>query len=346
VLFRWSRDAEWVSFVTRRYLLVRVSQSVLALVIVMLIDFFMFRVLLPGDPFAHLSGGARAHLTPAERQELIHEFGLDRPRWVQFGLYAQSFVAGRLGTSSYFNEPVTTVLKRYFPPTLLLITLALVISIPLGLGLAVGSVRKPRGWLDRSSSLFSIVLFATPTFWLGMLLLMVFSVGLGWFPIGGRISTALETKTPLTRALDIAHHVFLPALALGLGHMAEVYLITRASLRDSLSEDYIVTARAKGLHPREVVRRHALRNAALPVVTIIGLTFGFMISGAIVVEVVFSHPGLGVLTDIAIRNRDYWLLQSLFFLFSALVIGLNLSLDVLYAYLDPRVGTPSSGRPS
>jgi len=176
-----------------------------------------------------------------------------------------------------------------------------------------------------------------PEFWLGMLLLLLFSTTLDWFPVGGRISTNTSELGTVAQYLDIANHLFLPALTLTLAYVGEFYLVMRSSLLDVLGEDYITTARAKGVLERHVLNRHAVRNALLPTVTLVALSFGYVIGGAITVEVVFSYQGLGLLTYTAILGKDYWLLQSLFLFFTVAVIVFNLISDLVYAYLDPRV---------
>jgi peptide/nickel transport system permease protein len=207
----------------------------------------------------------------------------------------------------------------------------------IGLWMGIRSGWRRGSPFDRVSMFSSLVLYSMPEFWLGMLLLLLFSTGLGWFPVGGRVSTNVSSLDTGAYLLDVADHLFLPVLTLTLGYLGEFYLLMRSSLLDVLGEDYITTARAKGVLERNVLNRHAVRNAMLPTVTLIALSFGYVIGGAITVEVVFSYQGLGLLTYTAILAKDYWLLQGLFLFFSAAVIGLNLVADLVYAYLDPRV---------
>jgi len=183
----------------------------------------------------------------------------------------------------------------------------------------------------------SLVLYSMPEFWLGMLLLLLFSSTLEWFPVGGRISTNASDLSGVGYALDVANHLFLPVLTLTLAFIGEFYLVMRSSLLDVLGEDFITTARAKGVTERRVLRHHAVRNALLPTVTLVALSFGYVIGGAITVEVVFSYQGLGLLTYTSILAKDYWVLQGLFLFFTLAVIVFNLIADFTYAYLDPRV---------
>ena len=183
----------------------------------------------------------------------------------------------------------------------------------------------------------SLVFYSMPEFWLGMMLLLLFSTTLQWFPVGGRISTNVSELSTLGYFLDVANHLFLPVLTLTVAYVGEFYLVMRSSLLDVLGEDYITTARAKGVPERFVLNRHAVRNALLPTVTLVALSFGYVLGGVITVEVVFSYQGLGLLTYTAILGKDYWLLQGLFLFFTVAMIVFNLISDLVYAYLDPRV---------
>jgi peptide/nickel transport system permease protein len=246
--------------------------------------------------------------------------------------------SGDLGLSSFYQgEPVMDVFLRFLPPTLLLVGISTALSMAIGLWMGIRSGWRRGSRFDRSSMFVSLILYSMPEFWLGMLLLLLFSSELGWFPVGGRVSTSVSSLDTWGYVVDVAEHLFLPVLTLALGYLGEFYLVMRSSLLDVLGEDYIKTARAKGLLDRLVLSRHAVRNALLPTVTLIALSFGYVIGGAITVEVVFSYQGLGLLTYTAIVSKDYWLLQGLFLFFSAAVIVFNLASDLVYAYLDPRV---------
>jgi peptide/nickel transport system permease protein len=323
---------------TRQYVIRKVVQAFLTLVAILIFNFFLFRVWSPGDPVSFLTRGQGAQISPEERQALIAEYGLDKPVFGQFLEYIKDTSTGKLGASSFYQgEPVMSVFLRFLPPTLLLVGISTTLSMAIGLWMGIRSGWRRGSPFDRFSMFFSLILYSMPEFWLGMLLLLLFSSQLGWFPVGGRVSTNVSSLDMWEYLVDVAEHLFLPVLTLTLGYLGEFYLVMRSSLLDVLGEDYIKTARAKGLLERVVLNRHAVRNALLPTVTLIALSFGYVIGGAITVEVVFSYQGLGLLTYTAILAKDYWVLQGLFLFFSAAVIVLNLASDLVYAYLDPRV---------
>ena len=323
---------------TRQYVIRKILQAFLTLAAILVFNFFLFRVWSPGDPVTFLTRGQGANISLEERAALIHEYGLDQPLFGQFIEYIKDTVTGKLGVSSFYQgEAVTSVFWRFLPPTLLLVGISTAISMVVGIWMGIRSGWRRGSSFDRFSMFFSLILYSMPEFWLGMLLLLLFSTALGWFPVGGRVSTSVSSMGTLEYITDVAEHLFLPVLTLALGYLGEFYLLMRSSLLDVLGEDYITTARAKGLLERNVLNRHAVRNALLPTVTLIALSFGYVIGGAITVEVVFSYQGLGLLTYTAILAKDFWLLQGLFLFFSIAVIGLNLVSDLVYAYLDPRV---------
>jgi peptide/nickel transport system permease protein len=323
---------------TRQYVIRKIVQAFLTLVAILVFNFFLFRVWSPGDPITFLTRGQGANISPEERQALIAEYGLDEPVFGQFVEYMKDTFSGDLGLSSFYQgEPVMDVFLRFLPPTLLLVGISTALSMAFGLWMGIRSGWRRGSRFDRFSMFFSLILYSMPEFWLGMLLLLLFSSQLGWFPVGGRVSTDVSSLSTWEYIVDVAEHLFLPVLTLTLGYLGEFYLVMRSSLLDVLGEDYIKTARAKGLLDRLVLNRHAVRNALLPTVTLIALSFGYVIGGAITVEVVFSYQGLGLLTYTAIVSKDYWLLQGLFLFFSAAVIVFNLASDLVYAYLDPRV---------
>jgi peptide/nickel transport system permease protein len=323
---------------TRQYVVRKLVQAFLTLVAILIFNFFLFRVWSPGDPISFLTRGQGANISMEERQALIEEYGLDEPVFGQFVEYLRDTFSGNLGVSSFFQgEPVMDVFLRFLPPTLLLVGVSTVLSMAIGLWMGIRSGWRRGSLFDRFSMFFSLILYSMPEFWFGMLLLLLFSTQLGWFPTGGRVSTDVSSLDTWDYVIDVAEHLFLPALTLTLGYLGEFYLVMRSSLLDVLGEDYIKTARAKGLLERSVLNRHAVRNALLPTVTLVALSFGYVIGGAITVEVVFSYQGLGLLTYTAIQAKDYWLLQGLFLFFSAAVIIFNVVSDLVYAYLDPRV---------
>ncbi len=323
---------------TRQYVLNKIVQAVVTLFAIMIFNFFLFRVWSPGDPVSFLTRGQGANITMAERQALIHDYGLDKSTWGQLTEYVKDTFAGDFGQSSFYQgEPVLSVILRFLWPTLLLVGTSTLASMVLGIWMGIRSGWRRGSLFDQGSMFSSLVLYAMPEFWLGMLLLMLFSGVLHWFPTGGRISTDVSELGFVGYWADVSKHLFLPFLTLTLAYLGEFYLVMRSSLLDVLGEDYITTARAKGVPERLVLNRHAVRNALLPTVTLVALSFGYVIGGAITVEVVFSYQGVGLLTYTSIVGKDYWVLQALFLFFSAAVIIFNLISDLVYAYLDPRV---------
>ena len=318
---------------TRGYLLRKVAGALVTLIFVLAFNFLLFRVL-PGNPAQIL---ARNKLLPQEAVEQLEaDFGLHEPLISQFGLYVQDTLTGNFGISYTFREPVGGLIAERIWPTVLLIGVSTIGSAIIGLLIGIyGAWRRGSGF-DISTLGFSLVFYAMPEFWLGILLLIGLGAGLGWFPVGG-IETPGANFTGLAAAADVLNHLFLPALTLVLAFIGEYALVMRSSLLDVMGEDYLTTARAKGLREALVLRKHAVPNALLPTVTLLALNLGFVISGAITVETVFSWPGLGLLTYDAIRAPDYPLMQGLFLLFTAAIILANLAADLLYGYLDPRV---------
>jgi len=313
--------------------------AVLSLAFVLVFNFFLFRVL-PGDPAKNLT---RNRLVPAEQVQALREsFGLGKPLPQQFAGYVRDTLRGDLGISYKFRRPVSDVIAERIWPTVLLLGLSTVLSTIIGLFIGIRGAWRRGSTFDRGSLAVSLALYAMPEFWLGILLLIAFGVGVGplpgLFPTGG-LSTPGTDMTSLAGVLDVARHLFLPCLTLTLAYLAEYALVMRSSLLDELGEDYLVTARAKGLRDALVLRRHAVPNALLPTTTLIFLNLGFVVSGAITIETVFSWPGLGLLSYEALRTPDYPVLQGVFLLFSAAVIVANVLADLLYPYLDPRVRT-------
>ena len=313
--------------------------AVLSLAFMLVFNFFLFRVL-PGDPAKNLT---RNRLVPAEQVQALREsFGLGKPLPQQFAGYVRDTLRGDLGISYKFRRPVSDVIAERIWPTVLLLGLSTVLSTIIGLFIGIRGAWRRGSAFDRGSLAVSLALYAMPEFWLGILLLIAFGVGVGplpgLFPTGG-ISTPGTDMTSLAGVLDVARHLFLPCLTLTLAYLAEYALVMRSSLLDELGEDYLVTARAKGLRDALVLRRHAVPNALLPTTTLIFLNLGFVVSGAITIETVFSWPGLGLLSYEALRTPDYPVLQGVFLLFSAAVIVANVLADLLYPYLDPRVRT-------
>ena len=316
-----------------RFVVAKVMGALGTLAFVVVFNFFLFRVV-EGDPVANLFRGR--NLTPDQREQLRVDFGLDGSTWEQFVRYVEQTVQLNLGRSYTTNQPVVDEIWEAMPATLALVGTATILSTLLGLwiGTSAGWSRGTRR--DRLLTSFSMVTWSTPEFWLGMILLTFFAARLELFPTGG-ISDPSSDASGVAQLADQAWHMFLPCLTLTVAYLGEYALIMRSSVVDVMREDYLTLARAKGLRDVQVRNRHAVRNALLPSTALIAINFGFVISGAITVETVFSWPGLGLLTFDALRGPDLPMLQGLFLVFSAAVILFNLAADLLYPYLDPRV---------
>ncbi|HEU0335140.1 MAG TPA: ABC transporter permease [Gaiellaceae bacterium] len=318
-----------------RFVGTKVLGSLATLAFVVCFNFFLFRVV-ESDPVANLFRGR--NLTQEQRQELRSQFGLDGSRVEQFGRYLQQTAQLNLGRSYTSNEPVASTIRERAWPTIALVGISTLLSTIFGVLIGIVAAWNRGRKVDYVSTSATMATYSMPDFWLGMLLLITFSVLLGWFPVGGITDPGSDATGPVL-LLDQAHHLFLPALTLTLAYLGEYALVMRSALLDTMREDYLLLARAKGLRDVVVRNRHAVPNAVLPVVTLIAINFGFVLSGAIAVETIFSWPGLGLLTYDALRGPDLPMLQGLFLVFSAAVIFFNLVADLLYAYLDPRVRT-------
>ncbi len=288
----------------------------------------------PGDPVQVLVGDYPA---PPEYVKQVRErFALDRPRSVQFVRDASELARGNLGHSFFYDEPVLRVVAERVPATLLLMLAALALSSIGGVALGVASGRRPGSITDRVLTVVALVGYSLPVFWLGQILLAWLSLRLDWFPAQGLASIG-TTLGPGARALDVLRHLALPAVTLAIRYLALTARLTRTSLAEVLGMDYLTTAAAKGLSERAVVYKHALRNALLPVVTVIGLDFGHLIAGAVLTETVFAWPGVGRLIYDAVLHRDYPVMLGGLLVVSVGVVLGNLLADVACASLDPRV---------
>lgn len=307
--------------------------SVLTFVFVLVFNFFLFRIV-QKDPIGSLFRGRNV---PRETiDNLRTAFGLDEPVLTQFFYYVRETLQGNLGISYQSRQPVWNEIVAAIPETVILVGVSAILSALIGTVLGIAAAWRRNTWKDHGITAGTMVFYSMPDFWLGMLLLVGFAVVVPLFPVGG-FASAGTSATGLDRFLDQLHHLALPALTLTLAYLGEYALIMRSSLLDVMGEDYLTVARAKGLRDRIVRRSHAVPNALLPVVTLTAINFGFVLSGAIAVEAVYSWPGLGKATADAIRGPDLPMLQGLFLLFSAAVIFFNLLADITYAYLDPRV---------
>jgi peptide/nickel transport system permease protein len=318
--------------VSRRYLLRHVLHAVGTLLFVLAFNFILFRGI--GDPVELLTHST-LHLDPAEKAALREELGIDDPLPAQFVNYVGDSLRGEFGYSFITGRPVIESVAEKIWPTILLVGTSTVLSTLFGVLIGIRGAWRRGSAFDTGSLLGSLTLYSMPEGWLGMLLLILFAGKLGWFPAGGIEST--DRITGFAHVLDVAKHLFLPCLTLTLGYLGEFAIIMRSSLLEVMGEDFIQTARAKGVRDKEVRRRHAVPNALLPTFTLTFYSIGFILGGAVIVEQVFSWPGLGQLTYAAIASLDYPVIQAVFLLSSAAVILFNLLADVLYGYLDPRV---------
>jgi len=315
----------------RRYVARKISHAFVTVLFVLTFNFFLFRVM-PGDPVSLLARSER--LTPADVAEQRALYGLDEPLPAQYLTYLRATLTGQLGVSLRTGEPVSSTIASRLPPTVLLVGLGTLIAALFGVLIGIRGAWNRGSRFDNSSLLGSLLLYSVPEGWLGMLLLIVFAGWLGWFPAGGYTS---GTTTGFARVIDIANHLVLPLLTLTLGYIGEYVIIMRSSLLEVMNEEFLLTARAKGVPERLVRRDHAVRNAFLPTFSLVCLSFGFVLGGAIVIEAVFSWPGLGLLTYDAINQLDYPVLEGVFLISSIAVIMANLVADLSYGYLDPRI---------
>lgn len=297
--------------------------------------------LMPGNPIIYF---ANPHIitSPAAVQALRERFGLDRPVWVQFTLYLQNLLSWppNLGVSYlFYPTPVFTVILEYLPWTLFLVGVSTVITAVVGILVGIWTGSKPGSRVDTSVISISMVLWTMPFFWLGIILLWFFGLTFHVFPIAGAASRGFSADNPLTLAdvPDILWHACLPMMTLVIAAYAGYSLIMRNTMVNELSQDYVLMARAKGLSERAVLLRHAARNAMLPMITLIGLNLGYVVSGALLVEIVFAYPGVGYLTYRAVLAHDFPLLQGLFFIVSLAVVLANYLADLTYAFFDPRI---------
>jgi peptide/nickel transport system permease protein len=324
---------------TRRYVISKILQAFLTLAFVLAFNFFLFRGI--GDPVTQFLKQIRGNVSPAQIRQVEQQLGLTLPLVQQFFHYVGQTLQGHLGISYFYNEPVTSVIASRIWPTVLLVGTSTIASIALGLWLGIAQGWRRGSKFDQTALGTSLFLYSMPEFWFGLLMIMAFSTGVWIFPSifpSGQMTTQSADLTGMAHVADVLNHMALPFFVLVVSYLAEYSLIMRSSLLDTLGDDFILTARSKGLREKDVLYRHAVPNALLPTMTVTILSLGFVISGAITIELIFSWPGLGLLTYTAIQNGpDFPVLQGLFLLFSASVIVANLVADLMYSYLDPRV---------
>jgi len=307
------------------YLLWRLYVSLLTLLGVSAIAFFLIRVV-PGDTVTAQLG---LRYSEAEAMQLRDEYGLDDPVAVQYARWLAGALRGDLGPSVYARQPVAATIAEHLPVTLELTAIALSFSLLIGIPMGIIAAVRRGGAADYLCSSIGVLGVSVPNFWLATLLILLFSYQLNWLPSGRFIS---PTESPLANL----RHMLMPGFALGAAVSAVVMRMTRSSMLEVIGQDYIRTARAKGLPPRAVITRHALRNAMAPILTIIGIQTGYLLGGSVVIEMVFSLPGIGWLAYRAATDRDYFLLQGVILLIALGFITINLSVDLVYGWLDPR----------
>jgi peptide/nickel transport system permease protein len=301
--------------------------ATIPVMVVVAVGVFALLHVTPGDPAVIIAGD---YATPDDIARIRTKLGLDRPFLTQVGIWLGQIVRGDLGTSIFSGLPVATLIKQRAETTVALTLLAMLISVGVGVPLGVVAAWNKGSWIDRGVMVMAVSGFSMPVFWLGFVLVYVFAISLAWLPVQGYQPLATGFWTFL-------RHLILPALTLSVIYMALVARMTRASMLGVLGEDYIRTAFAKGLPSGRVLLRHALKNASLPVVTIIGIGFALLIGGAVVTESVFALPGLGRLTVDAIVRRDYPVIQGVLLIVSGVYVLINLVIDMLYVFLDPRI---------
>jgi peptide/nickel transport system permease protein len=294
-----------------------------------LVALFVFSLLYlsPGDPASIIAGDLA---TEADILLIRHKLGLDEPFLIRFGTWIWAVLHGDLGTSIFSNHPVLELVKQRLEPTIALTMCTMLTTVVIAVPMGVVAAWKSGGWIDGFVMAFAVAGFSVPIFVIGYGLILIFSIGLGWLPVQGYRSVA-DGIGPFLR------HIILPSAALTITFVALVARITRAAMLDVLGQDYIRTAKAKGLNERDVLIGHALKNAAVPIATIIGIGVALLIGGVVVTETVFAIPGMGRLVVDAILRRDYPVIQGLILLFSAAYVLVNLAVDISYTFFDPRV---------
>ncbi|MFT7053537.1 MAG: peptide/nickel transport system permease protein, partial [Psychromonas sp.] len=314
-----------------RYVLKRLIQSIPVVIAILVINFFLLHMA-EGDAADVLAGEAGS-ATPEYMEQLREKFGLDKPLPVQLAVYLKNVLSFDLGYSFRHGMPVIDLVMDRFVPTLLLMVSTIVIAVGLGIILGLIAASGLNTWRDNLISVFALITYATPLFWIGLMMIVMFSLKLGWFPTSGMENVAAFYEG-WDRVKDIAHHLVMPTVTLSLFYLALYTRLMRASMLEQAGMDYVITARAKGLTERRIVFVHILRNALLPVVTMAGVQVGALIGGSVIVESVFAWPGLGMLAYEALFARDLNLLLGIFLLCALLVVAINLVVDVIYSFLD------------
>jgi peptide/nickel transport system permease protein len=304
-----------------RVILRRIAGAIPVVLLVTLITFGLMR-LIPGDVSAALAG---VSATPAEREQIRHNLGLDQPVQVQLVRWYSD-----LGRSLFLGKPVTQATFERLPVSLSISAYSLVLTLVLGLASGILAAMRQNSWVDQAAMIFAMLGISMPNFWIGLMMIVLFSVHLGWLPTGGYVPIEQDFLGWLRTAT-------MPAVSLALLQVGLLARITRSTMLEVLRQDYVRTARAKGLPNYLVIGKHALANAMIPIVTVVGIIVSLLISGSVVTETVFSIPGVGQLLTSAILNRDYPMIQGALLFVTLIVVGINIAMDIAYAWLDPRV---------
>ncbi len=319
-----------------RLIIRRSLEICLIFFVIMTVLFLLFR-LAPGDPVSRMVDPT---MTPEDAQYLIAQLGLDRPLLTQYAIYLKNFISGNLGTSFHYGEPVVAIIGQRLPNTILLFTTSIIISCLAGIfmgKITAWNKGKPLDVWVTIAALFCHTLFLP---WAALLIVWIFAFQVGWFPLNGMLTPELWVNPDATlfmKGMDVLHHMALPLFTLCIIHFGTYLLIMRSSMLETLREDYILTARAKGLSHRTIRNKHAAPNASLPVVTSVGLSLAFSVNGGALTEIVFSWPGIGRELIFAVSNNDYPLALASFLFIAIVVLIANLIIDILYAWLDPRI---------
>lgn len=320
----------------KEFVMKRTIETVIIFFLIITFNFLLFRIM-PGDPTAVLVGNP--HITQEARMRLIHQFGLDKPITVQYTLYIRELLTGNLGVSFYFTgEPVASIIfGRRMINTIVLMGSSTTLSVIIGILLGAFSAWRRGTKRDISSLILSMTLFSTPSFFMGMVLLLTAGYYLNLIPMGGTITPGLHHANIFEYLADYLRHLIAPMLTLTLIFYGEYYLFMRNIMLDVLTQDYIVAAKARGMPDRKIIFKHAARNAMLPMVSVIAISTAFIVGGAIITETVFSWYGIGRLMFLSVTSKDYPVLQGIFLILSLSVMIANFIADTLYGYLDPRI---------
>lgn len=315
----------------RAYIMRRVVTAFLVFLLVLTLNFVLFRTI-PGDPVGILFQDPR--ITIEDRERMSRIFGLDQPLWTQYVIYMGNSLKGEMGLSFTYREPVSSIVVERLVNTLILVGISSVLALVLGVVSGTISAWRRNTPMDFGLLCTSLFLYSMPAFWLGMMALSALS---DYVPMAGMYTPGMEYANWLEKFWDLIHHLMVPLVILTLVMFGQYVMLTRSSLIDVLSEEYIVTARAKGLNDKSILRHHAIPNAMLPLVTVTAINLSFVVGGAIQTETVFSWPGIGRLMYDALMTRDFPILQGCFLILTAVALLANLAADIAYVFLDPRV---------